>query len=168
MSEQRPLLGDSVQQTTSVWTPTRTGCYRNLALMSLSCTVVFTAYVSLQNLESSLNQQGGVGVVSLACVNGSLVLCCLLAPAVVKRIRYKWGIALNFCAHGLFVASNFYPVFPLMIPASLALGFGGAIFWTSQGMFISSLAQIYSRETGDELSTIVSRFSSVAFMCFQS
>lgn len=49
---------------------------RVCAVLSASFLLVFTANVSLQNLQSSLNKKGGLGLVSLSVLYGAMLGKC--------------------------------------------------------------------------------------------
>jgi hypothetical protein len=65
---------------------------KNIFALSIAFMFVFTGFVSLQSLQSTLHAKGGIGVVSLSVIYGSTVLSCLLAPWLINRITTKWTI----------------------------------------------------------------------------
>ena len=62
---------------------------KNLIVLSLSFMLVFTAYLSLRNLQSSINPQGGLALFALASVYACLFVGCIFATTIVQRLRPK-------------------------------------------------------------------------------
>ncbi len=63
---------------------------------------VYTSFVSLQSVHSTMNDRNGIGVASLSCFYGATVLSSFVAPPVIHQLTTKWTIAAAFT---LFVSS---------------------------------------------------------------
>ena len=143
-------------------------CIKNLVLHCISVVFIFSAFLSLQNLESSLNHEWGLGVISMACLYIGLVSACLFSPIIVKQTGYKWAMFACFCAQCLFSATNFYPRFYTLGPACFLLGLTIGPFWTAQGMFITTLAVKYGGYADINPSIVINRFNGMFYMFWQS
>ena len=82
LTEDAPLLNSVTESIISTQDEMPRTFWKNLIVTSLSFFLIFTAFLSIQNLESSLNHSSGLGVVSLACIYGSVAIACLFAPAI--------------------------------------------------------------------------------------
>jgi len=58
---------------------------KNLIVLSSAFLLLFTAFQSLQNLQSSLNKEEGLGTVSLAVIYATGVLAGLFLPPLVRQ-----------------------------------------------------------------------------------
>ena len=103
---------------------------------------VFTSFQALQNLQSSLNQLHGLGVVSLACVYGTSFLASFFTPASVYNVGVKPTIMVAWLVHCVYVASNFRPHWATLVPGSVLLGFISCPLWTSVNTYLSALARV--------------------------
>lgn len=67
----------------------------------------------------------------------------------------------------LFIASNLHPVWGVMIPAAVLLGFGAAILWPVMLSYIQSYATSHSELTSKDPDDCLNLFSSVFWGSFQ-
>ncbi|KAL8562043.1 hypothetical protein ACOMHN_031814 [Nucella lapillus] len=149
---------------------TESKAMKNIFSLSLAFMFVFTGFVSLQSLQSTLHPQSGVGVVSLSVIYGSTVLSCLLAPWLINRITTKWTMVLAFSLYFGYFAANFYPKHYLLIPLSVMLGALAGPMWSAQATYVTTLALTFaqhrrSAETSDET---INKFMGIFFGFFRS
>ncbi|KAL8576928.1 hypothetical protein ACOMHN_065655 [Nucella lapillus] len=102
----------------------------------------FTSFQALQNLQSSLNQEQGLGVASLACVYGTIFAFSIITPAIVYNLGVRATILTAWFGHFVYAACNFYPHWAVLIPGSLLLGAVSCPLWISLNTYLSSLARV--------------------------
>ena len=97
--------------------------WKNVILISMSFSVTFMAFQSLQNIQSSLNSIGGLGVASLSVSYTFTILTGIFATSlIISRKGCKWTlIASTFC-YISYAAANFYPTWLTLIPAAVIVG----------------------------------------------
>uniref|UniRef100_UPI004038E755 protein unc-93 homolog A-like n=1 Tax=Callospermophilus lateralis TaxID=76772 RepID=UPI004038E755 len=107
---------------------------RNVLVVSFGFLLLFTAYGGLQNLQSSLYSEDGMGVAKLGTLYGAVLLSSMfLPPILIKRCGCKWTIVGSMCCYVAFSLGNFYaswtslpsrrlPLFLLTSNADLFLG----------------------------------------------
>ena len=108
---------------------------------------------------SSINHDGGLGLISLSVIYGSFIIGCVFAPSVVYRMGPKYALVVAFTGMTMFVVSNFYPRAYTLIPGSAILGFSLANLWTAQGTYITSLALTYAAITNKDHDAILGVFN---------
>ncbi|XP_046564154.1 protein unc-93 homolog A-like [Haliotis rubra] len=140
---------------------------KNTIVLGLGFLFVFASYLSLQNLQGSLNDEGGLGVLSLSCLYGAAILSAIYAPTCITVVGVKRSMMIAFTGHLIYVASNFYPSFATLIPSSIILGAVTGPLWTSLGMYLTSCAISASERTGMELTTSLSRTNGIFFGMFE-
>lgn len=143
---------------------------KNIFALSIAFMFVFTGFVSLQSLQSTLNAEGGIGVVSLSVIYGSTVLSCLLAPWLINRITTKWTMVLAFSLYFFYFAANFYPKHYLLIPLSIMLGALAGPMWSAQATYVTTLALTFAQhrrfmESSDDT---INKFMGIFFGFFRS
>ncbi|KAL8607589.1 hypothetical protein ACOMHN_003508 [Nucella lapillus] len=114
---------------------------RNVVLMALIVTMLLVAVNTTRNLQSSLNQEGGVGIVCLAAMFASYTLGSVLSPLLVQRQGVRACLVLGLLLQLLYVAANLYPVLWLMLPVSLGGGASMAVIWNAMSTYIVLLAR---------------------------
>lgn len=96
---------------------------KNVYVISLGFLFLFTAFQSLQNLQSSLNKDEGLGVASLSVIYGALIVSCMFVPPfVIGRLGCKWTLVLSMTGYVLYTVANYYARWGTLIPASIIIG----------------------------------------------
>ncbi|KAK3103106.1 hypothetical protein FSP39_016480 [Pinctada imbricata] len=139
---------------------------RSVIVLSFVFLCVFTAFISIQNLQSSINEEGGLGIISLLCVYIFSTLSNIFAPLAIKILTAKWVIIVSCASHLLYAISNFYPRLYTLVPTSILLGCITGPFWTSQGMYITTCSFKYAERTKKNASHILGKFFSVFFFIY--
>ena len=96
---------------------------KNVVVVSFAFLLLFTSFQSLQNLQSSLNQEGNLGLISLITIYSSLILSCMFVPpAMIGRLGCKFTLAISMACYAAFIAANYYPRWYTLVFTSALLG----------------------------------------------
>lgn len=96
---------------------------KNVLLIGFSWILLFTAFQSIANLQSSLNGDSGLGTASLSTVYVALIVGSIFLPTtMMEKLGIKWTIISCQGAYILFIAANLYARYWTMIPAAIILG----------------------------------------------
>lgn len=139
----------------------------NVVIISVSFFSVFTAYLALQNLQSSLNQEEGLGITSLSCLYAFIILSAILAPWIIKVLGIKISLLISWVSHILYTCSNFYPTFATLLPTSILLGLISGPMWTSQSVFISTNAYSSAEMNKADTHATLSRLNGIFFTFYE-
>lgn len=105
---------------------------KNVVAVSFAFLLLFTSFQSLQNLQSSLNKDKNLGLISLIIIYASLIVSCMfIPPAVIGRIGCKWTLAASMACYAAFIAANYYPRWYTLGFTSVLLGEYKSQFWCS-------------------------------------
>lgn len=141
---------------------------RNVLVLSGAFTAIFTAYLAIQNLQSSLNQEAGLGIISLSCMYACIILSGVLAPAIINLFGEKRILVVSFIGHVIYTGTNFYPTFTTLIPSSVLLGLTAGPMWTSQSVYLSEMAYSYTLNYGKDGHAILSKFNGIFFAMYET
>ncbi|XP_013782499.1 protein unc-93 homolog A-like [Limulus polyphemus] len=142
---------------------------KNLLVISFGFLLLFTAFQSLSNLQSSVNSVQGLGTASLSVIYAALVVSCMFVPTfIIKLIGLKYTLIASILMYSTYFAANFYAHWYTLIPTSIILGLGGAPLWTAKCAYLTETAGQYAAITGQTVDNLVVRFFGVFFMIFQS
>nr|KAG5691768.1 hypothetical protein BaRGS_014768 [Batillaria attramentaria] len=128
-------------------------------VLALSAFFVYTSFHALKALQSSLNQQQGLGVVSLACVYISLFVSSFLTPVIIHKGGVKPVIVAAWVCQCLYVVCNFYPHWATLIPGSVLVGFANCPWWTSLMIYLAALADVTVSMETEKKTTLQVAFS---------
>lgn len=141
---------------------------KNLLVLCTGFFFVFTAFLSLRNLQSSLNAKGGLGLYALSSTYACFFIGCIMATTIVQRLGPKRAIVVSTIGPFLYVLANFYPLFYTLIPAAASAGFCQGVIWTAHATYIANIAASYAELTKDKLADVLSRFNGIFFVFYQS
>ncbi|XP_014680666.1 PREDICTED: protein unc-93 homolog A-like [Priapulus caudatus] len=142
---------------------------KNLLIVGFAFMLLFTAYLAVQNLQSSLNAEAGLGTASLSVIYIGLILSCLFVPVpLMDMLGCKWTICLSILCYSPYMAANFYASWWTLMPTAFILGVGGAPLWAAKCTYLSQIASDYADLTKQSREAVISMFFGVFFMFFQS
>ena len=144
--------------------PVRWG-YKNILAASIAFMFVFSAFVGLQNLQSSLNRT--LGITSLALIYVFFLLVGFLTPGIVRLLRSKYSLFFGFLCHVLYILTNFYPDFFTLVPSSIILGIGSGPLWAGISTHLASIAVIVAPNTKETFDILISKYTGLFFFIFQ-
>eukprot|EP00117_Sycon_ciliatum_P008144 scpid49688/ scgid5120/ Protein unc-93 homolog A len=123
----------------------------NLIMVSTCFFFVFTAFMSLQNLQASLNEHGKT---CLAVLYGLLIVACFITPPLVQRLSPRGTLILCIVVHCAYTAANYYPVEYVLLPACALIGLASAPMWTAQQIYVTTSAHMYHEYTKTPAPTV--------------
>ncbi|KAK7087469.1 protein unc-93 homolog A-like [Littorina saxatilis] len=141
---------------------------RTVVFVAISFHAVFTGYRSIQNLQSSLNEENGLGVISLGVLYGAWIFSGILTPTFIRFLTTKGSIILAWLAHVLYTTATFYPAWELLIPASLLLGAVSGPLWTSQSLYITACGYSHAKTAVSNPYHVFSRFNGIFFAIYET
>jgi len=120
----------------------------NVYLLGVSFCVLFTAYNTTQNLETSVNAK--LGYYSLGIIYIFFAASTFIASALVSRLGEKTALIISSATYAFFVAANIHVIPALLLASSALLGLGASVLWTAQGAFLvrNSLSQDLGKNSG--------------------
>ncbi|XP_012880000.1 PREDICTED: protein unc-93 homolog A isoform X2 [Dipodomys ordii] len=142
---------------------------RNVLVISFGFLLLFTAFGGLQNLQSSLYNEDGLGVATLSSLYGAVLLSSMLLPPIlIKRCGCKWTIVGSMCCYVAFSLGNFQASWFSLIPTSVLLGLGAAPLWSAQCTYLTVAGSRHAERTGQLGRDVVNQYFGIFFLIFQS
>lgn len=86
-----------------------------------------------------------------------------------RLLGCKWTISLSFIAYMPFILGQFYPQIYTLIPAGLAVGFGGGPLWCAKCTYLTVVAEALCTLNGgkSKADAVVVRFFGLFFIFYQ-
>ncbi|KAG8444321.1 hypothetical protein GDO86_009489 [Hymenochirus boettgeri] len=142
---------------------------KNILVLAFGILLLYTAYMGLQTLQSSLNKIEGLGVASLSVMYVSLSISSLLLPPIlIKRIGCKWTIVVSMFCFISYSLGNFYPSWPTLTICSVLVGLGGGPLWASKSTYITIIGHKYAETSGKLVKDIVNQYFGIFFFICQT
>lgn len=145
----------------------RSWAYKNVLGVGLSFLFIFTAFLGLQNLQSSINSSGGLGLANLTILYVFFTLFGFFSPGVLKILGTKYSMLVGHICFLLYTFANFYPSWYLLVPASVMTGMASALIWSAASSHIVEVAVIVAPKLNKDRDHLISLFTGIFFCCFQ-
>nr|XP_042913615.1 uncharacterized protein LOC122273649 [Parasteatoda tepidariorum] len=122
---------------------TKAGIIKNLVLVSFTFLLSFTASGGLAFLQSTMNKE--VGLICFAVQYACGCIACLFLPKyLIKKFGSKLVLVISMFAYVPYLSSNYYPVFGVMMPASIIAGFASSLVFNSLSTYVNDLSSLYA------------------------
>lgn len=141
---------------------------QNVVALSISITLLFVAMGSIRNLQSSLNQEGGVGIISMAVSFAGYMLGSIFSSSIVQSFQPKKCIVVSLIPNLIYIVANIYPTMWLMTIASLIQGISLAIIWNAMSTYITFLSRGYALKKNEDFEKVCSTFFGLFCLIYQS
>ncbi|XP_075057043.1 protein unc-93 homolog A-like [Mixophyes fleayi] len=142
---------------------------KNILVLSFGILLLYTAYMGLQTLQSSMNTIEGLGVASLSVMYVTLSLSSLfLPPLLIKKIGCKWTIVASMFCFISYSLCNFYSSWPTLIISSILVGIGGGPLWASKSTYITITGSKYAEACGKISKDVVNQYFGYFFLICQT
>ncbi|CAI9779036.1 unnamed protein product [Fraxinus pennsylvanica] len=132
---------------------------RDVHILCWAFLLIFLAYGAVQNLESTINTEGGLGTISLGILYVSFAVFSVIASLVVRKLGTKNALILGSTGYWLFIAANLMPTWYTMVPTSLFLGFAASIIWVGQGTYLTSTAHSHANDYDLHEGAVIGKFN---------
>ena len=140
---------------------------RNLYGISVGFVVTFSAFVGLQNLQSSINSKGGLGLVSTSILYIFFILAGFVSPGIIKIFGAKMSILGGFICHFAYILCNYYPSWYTLVPGSALVGVAAAPLWAAASSHLVLIAKEVAPAMNEEHSYLISKFTAIFYFIFQ-
>ena len=142
---------------------------RNLLIVSVGLMLVFSAVRALQNLQTSVNEQKKLGVISMTILYGSMFLSGLAAPRIIAKLTSKWSLVLGVAFHLIWIGANFEPSLVTLAPAAAVAGLGQSLTWGGQVLYFHQLSELHGEvATSETQQREVVRLNGIFLALFQT
>ncbi|XP_069092840.1 protein unc-93 homolog A-like [Pleurodeles waltl] len=145
------------------------GHLKNILILSCGMLFLYIAYVGLQILQSSLNHEENMGVVSLSVMFGAFCCSCLfLGPVAMRKLGCKWTIVISMCCYITYTLANFYPKWYTLIISSVLLGLGGGVLWAAKSTYITVSGSKYAVLAQRAAEDVINEYFGTFFLILQT
>ena len=119
----RLALATSTLPATSKTREIKRRILKNLYVVSFGFLFTFTAFGSLEKLQSSLHSDERLGLTSLIVIYTAFIVSCMFIPSLlIDKLGPKHTLMLSMSGYVTFTLANFYPRYWTLLPTSAILG----------------------------------------------
>ena len=137
--------------------------WRNVIAVSVAFSILQATAAAGFSVQSTLNMDNGLGLITLTCVYVSAALSCFYSAFVAKKLGTKWTLLTAIICYCTFIAGNLHPDAYILIPTALILGFASGPFWAAEATHIMSTAISYASKTSQKTESVISLFNGIFY-----
>ena len=159
LSEERERVKAEEKETCQCSTRiSKAKAYKNLFGVSISFMIVFSAYLGVASLQSSVNESGGIGLASLTTINFLFIFSNFYTSAVIHLFGTKYTLIICYIGMSMYTVSNYYLSWYTLIPTAVCVGIILGPLWASLNLHVTTVAIRYASASGKTKSNVVSLF----------
>lgn len=133
----------------------RSDILKNLFALAFGHFLVFTAFDSLSNLQSTMNDKEGVGIVSQSVIYAFFTVSSFFLPTYfIKKFGCKKTLIFSVFSICPYVAANLYPHWGTLIPSAVLSGLAFGPLWAARSTYVNELSFSYSKFTTSSIHVI--------------
>lgn len=119
---------------------------KNLFALAFGHFLVFTAFDSLSNLQSTMNDKEGVGIASQSVIYAFFTVSSFFLPTYfIKKFGCKRTLIFSVFCICPYVAANLYPHWGTFIPTAVLSGAAFGPLWAARSTYVNELSFSYSQ-----------------------
>ncbi|XP_076128087.1 protein unc-93 homolog A-like [Alosa pseudoharengus] len=142
---------------------------KNVIVVSIGFSCAFTATGSLQSLQSSLNAEEGMGVISVSVAYSMMILSSLfVAPTLISYLGCKWTVVVCTGCSVIYTFGNFFPGWPSLITTSAIIGLGASPLWTAMSTYITVTGNLQAEIDKRKSPDVINQYFGILFLAYQS
>ncbi|XP_049809193.1 UNC93-like protein [Schistocerca nitens] len=121
---------------------------KNMAALGLAFMVHYIAMKGANNLQSSVNAEGGLGTSALTAYYSAFIFSNAFLPVIIIRwLGCKWTMAAGILGYVPYMAAQFWPSFWTLVPGALLAGLSAGPLWCAQSTYLSHVTGHYADAT---------------------
>ena len=140
---------------------------KNVYGLSIMYVVLFTAFIGLQNLQSSINAAGGLGLVTLSLLYSSLIIAGFFTPGILRLLGTKYSLLFGCICHLIYTLTNYYPSWYTLVPASILIGFAFGPTWSAACTHLLEVSVIAAPSLSKKQDYLISKYTGIFFFIYQ-
>ena len=141
--------------------------YKNVLGAGLSFMLIMSGLVSLVSLQSSLNDEQGLGLATLAILNSSFFVSGLFASSIIRLLGTKYSMIFAFSLSVFYSLTNFYPQWYTLVPGALFFGFSEGPMFAAMNTHVTTIAIKYAPELNENPDHLIAFFNGIVTMFFK-
>ena len=141
--------------------------YINIYGLGLSIFMLSCASGGLRNIQSSINSNAGLGVVTLSILYALFMISSLYTPGLINAFGTKYVFLFGVCGYFIYTAANYYSTWYTLVPACIIAGLASGPVWAASRVHIIQVAIEMAPVLKESRDTVIGQFIGVVYLAFQ-
>ena len=141
--------------------------YMNILGAGFSFMLISSSVLALASLQSSLNDDGGLGLATLAIGSASFLISGLFSSSLIKIFGTKYTIILGYITSLLYILTNYYPQWYTLVPGVITYGIGHGPNLAAVNVHVTIIAVKYAPRFNEKTDHMIAYFTGIFTMFFR-
>ena len=140
---------------------------KNLYGMAFCLFANSCAFLGLQNIQSSVNADAGLGLVTLAIIYVGYMATAIVTVGMVKSIGTRYTVIFGLVGYHIYMVLNYYPSWYTLIPGSVAAGFGTGPLWIAGTCHVIAIAEKMAPILNERKDVLLGKYLGTVHLAYQ-
>ena len=124
------------------------------------------AVLGLFGIQSSINRNESLGLVSLSVTSASSTVISFVTPGILSVFGTKFSLVIGFACRLIYTICNYYPTWYTLIPGAVLSGLGGTITWASLHAHITRVAELVAPRLDKDRAYLVTKNTGLVYFFY--
>eukprot|EP00731_Ephydatia_muelleri_P023000 Em0015g583a len=125
------------------------------------------AFHGLQNIQSSINMDAGLGLVSLAVLDFGYMASAIFTVGMVNSIGTKYSLIVGLVGYLIYVVLCYYPSWYTLIPGGLVAGLTTGPIWIAASCHVIAIVEKMAPVLKERHDVLVGRYIGIIYLSYQ-
>eukprot|EP00731_Ephydatia_muelleri_P023012 Em0015g595a len=125
------------------------------------------AFHGLQNIQSSINMDAGLGLVSLAVLDFGYMASAIFTVGMVNSIGTKYSLIVGLVGYLIYVVLCYYPSWYTLIPGGLVAGLTTGPIWIAASCHVIAIVEKMAPVLKERHDVLVGRYIGIIYLAYQ-
>ena len=125
------------------------------------------AYLGLLNIQSSVNMDAGLGLVTLAIIYVGYMASAIVTVGMVKSIGTRYTVIFGLVGYLIYMVLNYYPSWYTLVPGSVAAGFGTGPLWIAGTCHVIAIAEKMAPILKERKEVLLGKYIGIVHLAYQ-
>lgn len=141
--------------------------YINIYGLGLSIFLLSCGFGGLRNIQSSINSNAGLGVVTLSILYALFMVSSLYTPGLINAFGTKYVYLAGVFGYFIYTAANYYSTWYTLVPACVIAGLASGPVWAASRVHIIQIAIEMAPILKESRDIVIGQFIGVVYLAFQ-
>lgn len=141
--------------------------YTNIYGLGASIFFLSCGFGGLRNIQSSINSNAGLGVVTLSILYALFMVSSLFTPGLINAFGTKYVYLSGVVGYCVYIIANYYSTWYTLVPACVIAGLASGPVWAASRVHIIQIAIEMAPILKENKDTVISQFIGTVYLAFQ-
>ena len=141
--------------------------YKNILGGGFSFMLIISSVLALLGLQSSLNDEEGLGLATLAIASTTFLISGVFTSSFIRALGTKYASLAAYAMSFVYLISNFYPSWYTLVPGAICYGLALGPIFASVNIHATVTAIRYASDLREDVNDLIAFFNGIVTMFYK-